>query len=202
MNKILIVFAHPRYEKSKINRSLLENTAGLPFVTLNDLYEQYPDFNIDQAKEQELLLGHKIIIWQHPFYMYGPPALLKQWIDMVLEYGWAHGRNGDFLKNKMVFNAITAGGSREAYAAGNYNRFSVREFLAPFDQTASLCKMTYLPPFAIHGTHLLTSAEIQSFGRLYRRLLERLCRGEFDLADMKQFPYLNDWLLAQKEASG
>lgn len=202
MNKILIVFAHPRYEKSKISRTLLENVSELPFVTLNDLYEQYPDFNIDTAKEQELLLGHTIIIWQHPFYMYGPPALLKQWIDVVLEYGWAHGQNGDFLKNKIVFNVITAGGSREVYAAGNYNRFSVREFLIPFDQTATLCKMIYLPPFAVHGTHLLTIPELQSFALLYRRLLEKLSGGEFDLEEMKQFAYLNDWILASKEASG
>jgi hypothetical protein len=52
MNKILIIFAHPRFEKSKTNRALLDNVAGLPEVTLNDLYEQYPDFNIDVNRER------------------------------------------------------------------------------------------------------------------------------------------------------
>jgi len=47
MNKILILFAHPRFEKSKTNRALLKDIDSINGVTLNDLYEQYPDFNID-----------------------------------------------------------------------------------------------------------------------------------------------------------
>ena len=199
MNKILLLFAHPRFEKSKTNRALLENIAQIPEVTLNDLYEQYPEFNIDVTREQDLLLAHQIIVWHHPFYMYGCPPLLKQWIDLVLEYGWAHGGGGDFLKNKIIFNALTAGGTREAYAAGNYNRFTIREFLAPFEQTASLCKMIYLPPFVVHGTHLLSEQELANNARLYRSLLERMVSGEFDMESMKLFPYLNDWLLRQEE---
>ena len=194
MNKILILFAHPRFEKSKTNRALLKNIGRLEGVTLNDLYEQYPDFNIDVDREKELLQAHQVIIWHHPLYMYGAPAMLKQWIDLVLEYGWAHGKGGDFLKNKIIFNALTAGGTREAYAAGQHNNFTIREFLAPFEQTATLCKMIYLPPFAVHGTHLLTNNDLESYTRIYRTLLERLVRGEFDIEAMKQFPYLNDWL--------
>ena len=68
-------------------------------------------------REKELLIAHQIIIWHHPLYMYSAPALLKQWIDLVLEYGWAHGQGGDFLKNKIIFNTLTAGGTREVYTA-------------------------------------------------------------------------------------
>ena len=161
MNKILILFAHPRFEKSKTNRALLQNIVERQGVTLNDLYEQYPDFNIDVDREKELLIAHQIIIWHHPFYMYSAPALLKQWIDLVLEYGWAHGKDGDFLKNKIIFNAITSGGTREVYAATGYNRFTMKEFLLPFEQTATLCKMIYLPPFAVQGTHLLTASMLK-----------------------------------------
>jgi glutathione-regulated potassium-efflux system ancillary protein KefG len=195
MNKVLILFAHPRFEKSKTNRALLKDIERQEGITLNDLYEQYPDFNIDAAREKKLLLAHQIIVWHHPFYMYSAPALLKQWIDLVLEYGWAHGRGGDFLKNKIIFNVLTSGGTREVYAAGGYNRYTIREFLIPFDQTASLCKMIYLPPFAVQGTHLLTEEALQHHVALYRALLSRLVRGEFDIEEMKKVPYLNDWLL-------
>ena len=147
-------------------------------VTIQDLYERYPDFNVDVEQEKELLAAHQIIIWHHPFYMYGAPALLKQWIDLVLEFGWAHGRGGDALKDKIIFNALTSGGTREVYAAGAYNRFTIREFLAPFDQTATLCKMIYLPPFVVQGTHLLTEAQLALHAALYRTLLERLSRGD------------------------
>lgn len=194
MNPILILFAHPRFEKSRVNRALLNGVDRIPQVTLHDLYERYPDFDIDVEREQELLTAHQIIIWHHPFYMYGAPALLKQWIDLVLEYGWAHGRGGDFLKDKLIFNALTSGGSREVYAPNGHNRFTLREFLVPFNQTAFLCKMTYLPPFAVQGTYLLTEAQLARHAALYHRLLERLSRGDFSIEGMRRFIFLNDWL--------
>jgi len=197
MNKILILFAHPRFEKSKTNRALLKNIEQRQGVTLNDLYEQYPDFNIDIDREKELLVAHQIIIWHHPLYMYSAPALLKQWIDLVLEYGWAHGKDGDFLKNKIIFNAITAGGTREVYAPGGYNRFTIKEFLVPFEQTATLCKMIYLPPFAVQGTHLLTGETLKHHVALYHALLDKLVAGDFDIEAMKKVEFLNDWLLPE-----
>lgn len=194
VNKILILFAHPRFEKSRASRALLENIVRVEGVALHDLYEHYPDFNIDVEQEKNLLTAHQIIIWHHPFYMYSAPALLKQWMDLVLEYGWAHGGSGDNLKDKIIFNALTSGGTREVYAAKGYNRFTIREFLAPFDQTATLCKMIYLPPFVVQGTHLLTEAQLAHHAALYRTLLERLSRGDFDIESIRRFPFLNDWL--------
>jgi len=197
MNRILILFAHPRFEKSRANRALLKNIEEPGAITLNDLYEQYPDFNVDVHRERELLLVHQIVIWHHPLYMYGAPALLKQWIDLVLEYGWAHGEGGNFLKNKIIFNALTSGGTRGVYSASGYNRFTVQEFLIPFNQTATLCKMIYLPPFAVQGTHLLTAEALGRYAGLYRALLDRLAKGEFDVEAMKRFSFLNDWLLEE-----
>lgn len=195
MEKVLILFAHPRFEKSRINGGLLKNIANLTQVTLHDLYEEYPDFNIDTDREKTLLLKHEVIVWHHPFYMYGVPALLKQWIDLVLEYGWAHGKGGDNLRGKIVFNALTAGGTRDVYAEGGHNSFTIREFLVSFEQTARLCEMIYLPPFVVHGTYLLTDREVEAYRQLYHVLLDRLARGEYDTKTMLQHEYLNDWLV-------
>ena len=194
MNRILILFAHPRFEKSRANRALLENIEEQEEVTLNDLYEQYPDFNIDVPREKELLLAHQIVIWHHPFYNYGAPALLKQWIDLVLEYGWAHGERGDRLKGKMVFNVVTAGGTRETYVPGGRNGYTLRTFLVPFEQTAGLCKMTFLPPLVVHATYMLTDGELERYGRLYRGALERMMREGPSLVEkVGEYEYLNDW---------
>jgi glutathione-regulated potassium-efflux system ancillary protein KefG len=198
MNNVLILFAHPRFEKSKTNRALLAGVDKIDGVTLNDLYEQYPDFNIDVEREKELLVRHDVIIWHYPLYMYSAPAMLKQWMDLVLEYGWAHGSRGNALKDKIVFNALTAGGARESYAINQHNRFTLREFLVPFEQTAALCKMTYLPPFAVHGTHLLTDKQRTHYVALYHKLLGRLATGEIPLESIRMYDYLNDWLLADK----
>jgi len=198
MNKVLILFAHPRFEKSKTNRALLHGIDQQDGVTLNDLYEQYPDFNIDVEREKELLVRHDVIIWHYPLYMYGAPAMLKQWMDLVLEYGWAHGSQGNALKDKIVFNALTAGGARDSYATNQYNRFTIREFLVPCEQTALLCKMIYLPPFVVHGTHLLTDSQLASHTALYHQLMERLAAGGLPIEAIRKHDYLNDWLLADK----
>jgi glutathione-regulated potassium-efflux system ancillary protein KefG len=92
MNKILIIFAHPALEKSRAHKVLLKHVDKLEGVTVNDLYENYPDFDIDVHHEQDQLLAHDIFIWQHPLYWYSCPAMLKQWMDLVLEHGWAYGK--------------------------------------------------------------------------------------------------------------
>jgi glutathione-regulated potassium-efflux system ancillary protein KefG len=193
--RILILFAHPRFEKSLNNSLLVNQIPASPHFTFRDLYELYPDFNIDVDYEKKLLEQHDVIIWQHPFYWYSAPPLLKQWIDMVLEFGWAYGPGGTNLQGKLVFNTITAGGQRSAYNKDGYNRFTIKELLAPFEQTARLCKMSYLPPFALHGTHRLTKEEAIETAGQYRRLLESLESGHIPVDQMQSFSYLNDWVI-------
>ncbi|MEM9895032.1 MAG: NAD(P)H-dependent oxidoreductase, partial [Bacteroidota bacterium] len=126
--KILILFAHPRFEQSKANRALLEGIKGMKNVTLHDLYDQYHDFNIDVVMEKSLLEHHDVVIWHHPFYWYSCPPLLKQWIDMVLEFGWAYGPHGTALEGKQALNVITAGGTKEVYCQEGRNNYTVKEF--------------------------------------------------------------------------
>jgi hypothetical protein len=66
-------------------------------VDISDLYEEYPDFYINVKREQQLLIEHDIIVFQHPFYWYSSPAILKQWEDLVLEFGFAYGPGGTKL---------------------------------------------------------------------------------------------------------
>jgi glutathione-regulated potassium-efflux system ancillary protein KefG len=194
MKKILILFSHPRFEKSRANRALIEDIDKVEGVNCHDLYEEYPDFNINVEREKELLGNHRIIVWHFPFYTYSAPALLKQWMDVVLEYGWAHGSTGNALKDKIAFVVLTAGGTRESYAANQHNQFTLCEFLRPFEQAANLCKMIYLPPFAVHGTHMLTDQQLAAYANAYRRLLRKLTTAEYDTASISRFEYLNDWL--------
>jgi len=194
MKRILVLFAHPKFEKSRANQALVKALRDLPGLTFHDLYEQYPHFQIEVAHEQNLLLHHDIVIWHHPIYWYSCPPLLKQWLDLVLEVGWAYGKGGEQLKGKYVFNAVSSGGSREVYQTDGRNRFTLRQFLSPFDQTAWLCHMTYLPPFALQGTHRLSDAELHAQAAFYRNLLERLQQAnDAELQALTSLEYLNDW---------
>jgi glutathione-regulated potassium-efflux system ancillary protein KefG len=197
-NKVLIIFAHPRFENSSSNTLLVKHIPAIPGITFHDLYEKYPDFNIDVKNEKKLLADHQVIIWHHPFYWYSAPPLLKQWIDLVLEFGWAYGPGGNALDGKIIFHCITIGGPRSAYSKEGYNRFTLPELLAPFCQTAYLCKMIWLPPFTIHGTHRISNEEKLVTAQLYGILLERMVRGDFSVNEICEYEYLNDWLVNVK----
>ena len=189
--RILILFAHPAVRRSRVNRRLLEAVRGLEGVLVNDLYEAYPEFDIDVAREQRLLEQHGVVILQHPFYWYSTPSILKEWQDLVLEHGWAYGDGGRALEGKLLLNAVTAGGGEDAYRRDGSNRFAVRELLAPIEQTARLCRMEYLPPFVAYGTHRLADADIARHASDYRRAIEALRDGRVDLAAVKRLPRLN-----------
>jgi glutathione-regulated potassium-efflux system ancillary protein KefG len=194
-NRVLIQFAHPALQKSRVNRRLIAAVQNLENVTINDLYEEYPDFFVNVQREQELLLSHDIIIFQHPFYWYSCPALVKQWEDLVLEHGFAFGTEGTKLNGKWVLTAMTTGGPTSTYQRNGYNYFTIRELLTPFEQTARFCGMVYLPPFVISGTLEMTNEnEIAGFAALYRRVVESLRDGGFDAAEFARVTYLNEIL--------
>jgi glutathione-regulated potassium-efflux system ancillary protein KefG len=127
--KILILFAHPLFEKSNANDALVQYIPDSPNITFHDLYQEYPEFDIDMKREQELLWNHDIIIWHHPMYWYSCPPLLKQWIDIVLEHGWAYGKDGYALKDKLLLQCITTGGRKENYSSTGRDRFTIPQLL-------------------------------------------------------------------------
>ena len=178
---ILVLFAHPAQHRSEAHTLLARVAGGVRGVTFADLYAEYPRFEIDIDREQARLAAHDVIVFQHPVYWYSTPALLKEWQDLVLEYGWAYGKDGTALAGKLFFCAVTAGGPRSAYGAEGYNRFPLRVLLSPLEQTANLCGMIYLPPFALFGArHAAEGATLALHAARYRRLLEALRDDRLD----------------------
>ena len=191
MKKILVLFAHPALQKSRVNSEILKQLQSLDGVTVHDLYQEYPEFDIDVAAEQELLAAHDIIVFHHPMFWYSTPAILKEWQDLVLEHNWAFGKNGDALKGKLFMPLITTGGPAEAYCAAGYNRFTIRQLLAPVEQTAMLCKMQYLPPYAVHGTHSITDEKIAEHVQNVKLLVEKLQQDQLPAEVVASSDYMN-----------
>jgi glutathione-regulated potassium-efflux system ancillary protein KefG len=193
--RILVQLAHPVLERSRVNRRLAAAVSKLDGVTLNDLYEVYPRMNIDVKREQKLLLEHDVVVFQHPFYWYSAPAMVKQWQDLVLEHGWAYGHSGKHLTGKITFNAITTGGPEVAYKEGGYNRFSIRTLLSPFDQTAHLCGMKFLAPFAVHAAmRIETDADAEPHAKDYLAVLEALRDDRFNVEEAAKLERMNTHL--------
>ena len=184
MARVLVLFAHPAFEKSRVHRRLVAAIPDHPDLTFQDLYEAYPRLDIDVEREQELLLAHDVIVFQNPFYWYSTPPILKQWQDLVLEHGWAYGSTGTALQGKSLLMALSTGGRSEAYCKEGYNRFTIRELLIPIEQTAILCRMRFLPPFVVFGTHSLTPQDMEQVGRGYRILLEGLLEDRHEATDL------------------
>jgi glutathione-regulated potassium-efflux system ancillary protein KefG len=198
--RVLVLFAHPVPRRSRVNRRLLAAIQGVEGVHVRDLYAEYPELDIDVQHEQELLAEHDVLVWQHPFYWYSTPAILKEWQDLVLEFGWAYGPGGTALEGKSFLQVITTGGREEAYqpegfnryritellAPGGreeayqpegFNRYRITELLAPVHQTVRLCHMNAFPPFVVHGTHRMTEPEIEAHARDYQRVMVALTEG-------------------------
>ncbi len=174
MSRVLVLLAHPALHRSRANAALADAVRSLPGVTFHDLYAAYPHHHVDVAREQGLLRSHDVVVWQHPFYWYSAPSLLKEWQDVVLEHGFAYGDGGTALRGKRVLSALSTGGPAAAYQPGGYNRHTIGHLLAPFDQTAHLCGMTYLEPFVVHGVLQLSEAGLREVAGRYRDRIEAL----------------------------
>lgn len=191
---ILILFAHPAFNKSKTNRILVDGLDAMNDVTFHDLYQEYPEMDIDVRKEQALLEAHDVVMFQFPMFWYSTPAILKEWQDLVLEHGWAYGSEGNKLREKLFLCSITAGSPRKAYQEGEFHNHSLLHFLAPLQQTSVLCKMNPLPPFVVHSTHALDMDEILDYKNTLRKLLNALISNTIKPEDLKDYAYMNDYL--------
>ncbi|MDC0357617.1 NAD(P)H-dependent oxidoreductase [Oligoflexia bacterium] len=192
MNKILINFAHPARTRSRINSTLRAAIEGLGNVTINDLYASYPDFLIDVKREQSLCENHDVIIFQHPFYWYSTPAIIKEWLDLVLQHGWAYGSQGKALEGKYFLQAFTGGGDASTYQKDGYNMFTIGELTSPLRATAKLCKMIWLPPFAVLGIHRgLPEDKVKVHAEDYRRTIIALRDGTLDITEAQLGEFIN-----------
>lgn len=175
MRRVLVQLVHPAFERSRVGRALWEAAAKVEGLTLRDLYEEYPDFLIDAEREKRLLTEHDVVVFLHPFYWYSAPALLKEWEDLVLQFGFAYGPGGTALHGKYWWSAFTAGGDQQAYRAEGSNRYDVRTLVTPFEQTARLCGMEFLTPFVVFGANrLLPGPTLEGIGAEFASLLKKL----------------------------
>ena len=174
---IVVITAHPQMEHSRINRRLmraarrLPTTESSPLIVVRDLYSLYPDYLIDVAAEQALLATAKLIVWQHPIHWYSMPPLMKLWLDDVLAFGWAYGTGGTALRGKDLWLVATTGGPADSYRPTDYNRYFFDDFLPPYEQTANLCGLRFLPPLLLHGAHRAEEPEVEAHVAVYAQRL-------------------------------
>jgi glutathione-regulated potassium-efflux system ancillary protein KefF len=149
----LVLAAHPNWRESRVNRRMLAAARETEGVHVRDLYGLYPDYDIDVGAEQAAAAAASLLVLLHPIQWYSMPALQKLWLDEVLTYGWAYGHAGTALQGKDLWLVATTGGPESSYHPQSYNRYFFDAFLPPYEQTAALCGLRFLPPLMLHGAH-------------------------------------------------
>jgi glutathione-regulated potassium-efflux system ancillary protein KefF len=170
MADILVLAAHPQLDNSRVTRRLMQ---ALPAgAELRDLYALYPDYDIDIATEQAALAQARLVVWLHPIHWYAMPALMKLWLDDVFAFGWAYGPGGEALRGKDLWLVASTGGPAQSYRPDGYNRYFFDAFLHPYEQTAALAGMRWLPPLVLHGAHRASDAAMDNHAATFTQRLQ------------------------------
>jgi glutathione-regulated potassium-efflux system ancillary protein KefF len=175
MAEIVVIAAHPHREQSRITTALIAaaGRADPARVELRDLYRLYPDYIVDVAAEQAALLAAKLVVWLHPIHWYSMPPLAKLWLDEVFAFGWAYGPGGQQLRGKDLWLATSTGGAEDAYRPNGHNRYFFDDFLHPYEQSAALTGMRWLPPLVLHAAHRVSDAELAAHAGVFEDRLRQ-----------------------------
>ncbi|TAH12948.1 MAG: NAD(P)H dehydrogenase [Curvibacter sp.] len=178
---IYVVAAHANWRESRVNRRLLEAARATNTAEVCDLYARYPDYSVNVSVEQAHLQEARLVVLLHPVQWYSMPALLKLWVDEVLTHGWAYG-GGQALQGKDLWLVATTGGPEDSYHPQGYNRYFFDAFMPPYEQTAALCGMRFLPPMVLHGAHRVDDTAVNAHVSMFAQRL----------ASYPQWPELDD----------
>ena len=114
----------------------------------------------------------QLVVLLHPIQWYSMPALQKLWLDDVLAHGWAYGEKGTALQGKDLWLVVTTGGPEASYHPEGYNRYFFDAFLPPYEQSAVLCGMRFLPPMVLHGAHSVDDDVVAQHVDTFRQRLQ------------------------------
>lgn len=165
--KTTVLVFHPNLATSRVNKALVNGLDSK--IEVRDMYQLYPDFKIDVNTEQKVLMNAERIVLQFPMYWYSSPALLKQWEDDVLTYGWAYGTGGTALHGKELLLAVSPGSDN--YERDRFVKYHVTELLRPFQATSRLIGTNFVKPFITKGASTITQAALSSQVTAYNKYL-------------------------------
>lgn len=164
---ILLLLAHPDFEKSVANKAMIEAIRTLPNLKIVDVAKT----DATPANYYADVKAADVIVMQFPIWWASAPACLKEWIDVCM----MPFTDDPGVKGKRFMAACTTGSPSSTYRAGGSNHFTIDELLRPYQMMANYSGMTYLTPFAIYGVMTADADDNIASGALsYRKLLESL----------------------------
>ncbi len=154
----LIILAHPDFEQSTANKTIVETLQNkVKDLEVRNIHQLYPNYQINVAEEQAALLRHELIILQYPMYWFNMPAILKLWFDEVFTYQFAYGSKGDKLKDKKLLTSLTIGQVEQNYS--DYDVDIINHLHEPVKLSTLYSQMQYLTPIVLYGVSPVTSEQ-------------------------------------------
>lgn len=135
---------HPQIEDSS-TQQFLKVAADLPQVTWHPL----TTFDLSVADEQKLIGQADRIVLQFPLYWYSAPAILKNWLDLVITRHFAYPEAMGSLVGKELGIAVSLGSPARHFTAGASENVSISQLMVPFQALAHKLQMTFLPTFVV-----------------------------------------------------
>lgn len=181
MKNIVIISGHPDLKNSCANKTILEEIAALcPQAEIRKLDELYPDCKFDVKAEQAALEKADIIVFQYPMHWAGMPALMKAYVDKVMEHGWAYGSKGNALKGKIFIASITTGVAEAGYSASGPMKHTVEEYSLGLEGFAITCKLDYRKFFKLTGAMYIPGVTPEAKAK---ELVERCKKQAAEIVD-------------------
>ena len=110
----------------------------------------------DAQAEADKIAAADLIVFHFPIWWFGPPAILKGWLDRCLIHGALHDVDHRFdagrLRGKRALFCVTTGASAVECGPGG-KEGDVRLLLWPLAYTLRYCGMAVHEPELIHGVH-------------------------------------------------
>lgn len=147
----IVYIAHPDIASSSTQQFLLSSGREITEAEYVNLQEEYTaDKGFDAVKEQKRLLKYDRIIFQFNLYWYQAPAILKLWLDTVLEESKENPAFAAQLAGKELGLVVAAGVKEEHYQTGGREKHTLSELLSPYSSLANYFEMKYIAPFSVH----------------------------------------------------
>lgn len=124
-------------------------------------------FVAEISREQKRLSACDLLILQFPIWWGSYPAILKGWIERVLAYGFAYGREHTLAAKAVMFSVTTGGAESDTEVREYEHRVS-----ALSGDVFGYMGWRILPAFLAHGVGSLERADRERVLRDYKDHLE------------------------------
>jgi len=164
---VLVLLAHPNIQQSKANAALSKAAAEVEGVQVVNIYDHEVSADIYR---QAVRQAHTLV-YEFPFYWMSAPHLLKQWTDEVFMTFVGEG----LIEGKRLMVVTTTGSEEAAYQHDGRNKYTMEEYLRPYEGQANHAKMLWEKPLVVYGQSVDgAEARLSAGCASYKARLEQL----------------------------